>query len=189
MRLAEVLEQVRAGEKTASAPAVQTATSTNASDTGAALKHALREASASANQKVAAAPSPLQDLTKIAAELSHAEHDAIVKEAQLYGAALCDGFMARGAQYKEAADRASEHKTAGYSQADTGFDKFASENPDLVKEAAATGYTQATAELEKLAGAAYDKGWNDTVEAIHKTASEAFTLGFATTRQLLNGGE
>jgi len=188
MKLSDALGMIKGGEKTASASAhalAPTGSSSPSSDAGERLKQALKEATAPAAQsKTASQASPIEDLTKIAHDLSKAEHEALTKEAQLYGAALCDGFMARAAQYQEAT---ASTKTAAVAGGTSDFEKFAAENPDLVKEAAELGYASTMGQLEKLAEAAYAKGWNDTVEQIHKTACDAFVAGFKDTAALIEG--
>jgi len=190
MKLSNALGMIKGGEKTASAPA-PTGTASSSSDAGERLKQALKEATAPALQaKTAGQASPIEDLTKIANDLSKAEHDALTKEAQMYGAAVCDGFMARAAQYQEAATKVAATmptKTAAVAGGTSDFEKFAFENPDLVKEAAELGYATTKNQLEKLGEAAYAKGWNDTVETIHKTASDAFIAGFKDTLALFEG--
>jgi hypothetical protein len=42
-------------------------------------------------------------------------------------------------------------------------------------------------QLEKLAEAAYSKGWNDTVEQIHKAACDSFVAGFQETLKIIEG--
>lgn len=195
MKLSNALGLIKGGEKTASAPApvaAPTGSAPSSSDAGERLKQALKEATApEAQAKTASAQSPVEDLTKIAADLSKAEHEAITKEAQLYGAALCDGFMARAAQYKEAAEKAAaaapQLPTKVANANDGSFEKFAAENPELVKEAAELGYATTMQQLEKLAEAAYAKGWNTTVQQIHKAASDCFVAGFKDTLQLIEG--
>jgi hypothetical protein len=185
MKLSDALGMIKGSEKTASAVA-PSPSPTPGNDANERLKQALKEATAP-QAKTASESSPIADLTKIANDLSKAEHEALTKEAQLYGAALCDGFMARAAQYKEAADKAvPAAKTAAAGGGHTDFEKFASENPDLVKEAAELGYESTVLQLQKLASAAYDKGWNDTVEQIHKTACASFVAGFKDTLELMS---
>lgn len=185
MKLSDALAQIngKASEKTAAAapttPAADAATAPS-NDIADRLKVALQEATAPEAQKTAAQASPTEDLTKLASDLSKAEHDSLVKEAQLYGSAVADGFMARLAQYNEAAAKIAgqspvETKTAGEV---VDFQKFAAENPQLVKDAAQLGYDNTVSQLEKLSAAAYDKGWNDTVVQVHKLASDAFVAGF-----------
>jgi hypothetical protein len=190
MKLSDALGMIKGGEKTASAAApaaTPSGSSSPSSDAGERLKQALKEATAP-QAKTASQASPVEDLTKIAADLSKAEHEALVKEAQLYGAAVMDGFMARGAQYQEAAAKVAATqptKTAAVAGGTSDFEKFAAENPELVKEAAELGFSATTQQLEKLAEAAYAKGWNDTVEQIHKAASESFVSGFKDTLAII----
>lgn len=179
MKLSEALTKINGSqaEKTAAlnVPAMPSTSTgmTPSNDLGDRLKHALAEAVAPAAQKQASAHSPVEDLTKIAADLSRSEHESLVKEAQHYGAAVADGFMARLAQYNAAADQ-QPTKTAS---ADS-LEKFASENPQLMKDAAQVGYDTTQNQLEKLASASYNAGWNTTVQEIHKLATESFVAGF-----------
>lgn len=183
MKLTNALAMINGSTKTASVAApVVASPSPSTKDAGDRLRQALKEATAPETAtKVASQASPVEDLTKIAADLSKAEHEALIKEAQLYGAAVCDGFMARAAQYTEAT--ANAPKTA--SASDDSFEKFAADNSELVKEAAQIGYASTVAQLEKLASAAYDQGWNTTVAQIHKYACDAFVQGFKDTAALL----
>jgi hypothetical protein len=191
MKLTAALGIIKGSEKTASADApaaTAPAGSASSSTSSERLKLALAEAIAPAPTKTASAPSPVEDLTKIAADLSKAEHEAITKEAQLYGAALCDGFMARAAQYTKAAAVAGPAPTAKVASAhseDVSFEKFASENQELVKQAAELGFTTTTQQLEKLAEASYAKGWNVAVAALHKAASDCFVAGFKDTLAIM----
>lgn len=182
MKLSEALTKIGGTTTAKTAAVAPTTQSTTApsSDAGDRLRQALKEATApSEPTKTASQASPVEDLTKIAADLSKAEHEALVKEAQLYGAAVCDGFMARAAMYNEAAAKtaSTETITKTASVNDT-FEKFAAENADLVKEAAQLGYATTVGQLEKLANDAYAKGWNDTMAQVHKVASDAFVAGF-----------
>lgn len=164
----------------------------SSSDIAAAgLRQALKEATAEIETptKTAGQASPLDDLTKLAASVVADEHEATIKEAQLYGAAVCDGFMARLAQYDEAAQKTAAIlpavKVAAAASGTDDFDKFASANPDIVREAHDLGYEQTKNDLNKLAEAAWLHGHNSTVQWIHKTASDSFVAGFADTARLL----
>ncbi len=184
-------------EKTAAAVSPPPASSGEGSPSdvaAAGLRRALKEATAEveASTKTAAQASPLDQLTKLAASVVEDEHAATMKEAQLYGAAVCDGFMVRLAQYDEAAQRhagilspaktASSTPTPGTTD---DFEKFASANPEIVREAHDLGYEQTKNDLHKLAEAAWLYGHNGTVQWIHKTASDAFVAGFADTARLI----
>jgi hypothetical protein len=181
-------------EKTAAAAPSPRAISSGGSPSDAAaagLRQALKEATAEveASTKTAGQSSPLDDLTKLAASVVADEHAATIKEANLYGAAVCDGFMARLAQYDEAAQRTATTlpavKTAAVSGGVDDFEKFASANPDIVRDAHDLGYEQTKIDLTKLAEAAWLYGHNGTVQWIHKTASDSFVAGFADTARLI----
>jgi hypothetical protein len=181
MKLSDAISKISSttAEKTASAPApTSSSSSTSSGSIADRLKVALAEAIKPDESKTASAvASPVADLTKIAADISASEHEAMKKEAMFYGAALCDGFMARAAQYQDAAGKvASVSSTKTASEQD--FEKFAAENPQLVKDAAQLGYDTTLGQLGQLHDAAYGKGWNDTVQQIHKTASDCFVAGF-----------
>lgn len=187
MKLSDALAKVTnsTAEKTAAAAPSTTPTvsTTPSNDIADRLKVALKEATAPEAQKTASQTSPVQDLVKIASDLSATEHESLVKEANLYGAAVCDGFMARLAQYNEASAKVTAAQPATAAPAaktasEDDFEKFASENPDLVKEAAQLGYDATMLQMEKLSQAAYDAGWNNTVAQIHKLASDSFVAGF-----------
>lgn len=159
----------------------------------AGLRRALKEATAEieAPTKTAAQASPLDQLTKLAASVVEDEHAATMKEAQLYGAAVCDGFMARLAQYDEAAQKhaatlpSTKIASSASASAVDDFEKFASDNPEIVREAHDLGYEQTKSDLNKLADAAWLYGHNGTVQWIHKTASDAFVAGFADIARLI----
>lgn len=158
-------------------------------DAAASLRQALKEATADAeaSTKTAAQTSPIDDLTKLAASVVADEHEATMKEAQMYGAAVCDGFMIRLGQHQDAAARlygTQPEKTASTPAFDT-FEKFASENPEVVREAYDLGYEQTRHGLHKLAEAAWLFGHNGTVRWIHKTASDSFVAGFSDTAKLI----
>jgi len=167
-----------------------------------ALRKALRETLASAPsagiEKTASAATPEGDLLKLAEDLTNAEQEAIMKQAQVFGAAVCDGFMTRYAQYEGAAAQVAPEpvKTASVRQPqspdqeiemiktaanDPEFQKFASENPELVKEAFDLGYRQTMDGLVKQAEADFDQGYNDTMSEVHKVASYLYKLGEAHT--------
>lgn len=193
-----------AGIKTASAPSNGTPTNPEA------LRGALRDALAAApsTTKTAAVaepqPNPAGDLLKLAEDLTSAEEEAMMKQASIYGAAMCDGFMTRFGQYEDAALEAPSVKTAQVAQPaqpaaqdvdlnaiktaaanDAEFQKFASENPDLVKEAVDLGYRQTWDTLVKTAETDFDSGYGDTMTEMHKMASECYHNGAVTINNVL----
>lgn len=119
---------------------------------------------------------PSGDLVKIAQRLADAEQLALIKEAELYGAAVCDGFLAR----------MNEHEASGTKVAS--FAGGGDVDELLVKQAMELGYRETTAHLENLANQAFASGYNETMKtASHqgssqeaeKIASEALQLGYA----------
>ncbi len=141
----------------------------------AALDSALAATSVEKTASVASS-GPENDLTKIASRLATAEQEALVKEAELYGAALCDGFMSRMGQYES---HTGFGKTASANTVtDASFTKFASENPALVKQAMELGYRETKAQLEKVAESAYHEGYEKTAAAIKVAAEDCAQAGF-----------
>jgi hypothetical protein len=145
MKLSSVLGKINGtdGEKTASAVSPGAAPTANkaASDTASRLKAALHEATAEtpAVAEKKASSTPITDLTKLAAETAATEHEALVKEAQLYGAAVADGFMARISQYNEAAEKVASQQHAVAALPDTRH---------LEKQAADLGFATAMNQME-----------------------------------------
>jgi hypothetical protein len=194
MKLSTVLKSVReaqpATEKTAAVSG-----SGQAESSGEKLKTALHEALTpppDETKQASTATSPVQDLEKIAAQVTASEQEALTKEAQLYGAAVADGFMARLAQYNEAAEKLAAQQPAAQAipgrvvelvqpaktAADDSFEKFAQENPQLVKEAAELGYATTMGQMEKLAETAHKKGFEEATVSIYKFAHDSFVRGF-----------
>jgi len=202
MKLSAVLASIKGEqEKTAEvqsqpgAPKSSEKTAGASSSTAEKLKAALKDAAApapAAAEKTASASSPVEGLTRIAASVAGAEQEALVKEAQLYGAAVCDGFMARLSQYNDAAEKIAAQQsptatrpTEKTSAASDSFEKFAQENPNLVREAAELGYATTMNQIEKLAEAAWQKGYNEGTATIYKLAHSSFVQGYQDTGQLL----
>ena len=110
---------------------------------------------------------PTEDLVKIAQKLADAEQLARVKEAEMYGAAVCDGFIAR----------MGEHESNGVKVA-----SFGEQNVDeiLVKQAMELGYRETRNELEKLAQQSYADGYGEA----EKIASAALQQGYNETQKI-----
>lgn len=160
------------------------------------LRSALRNALATAEseEKTASAQAagrPTDALLKMAEDMSNAEDAALQKQAEVYGAAMCDGFMARFAEYEDAAMKTSgvlpqQQKTASVDEdlemiktaaQDPAFQKFASENPELVKEAYDLGYQNQWNGMVKQAQDQFQQGYNDQMERMHKIASDCYKAG------------
>ena len=123
--------------------------------------------------------SPSQDLVKIAQKLADAEQLALVKEAEMYGAAVCDGFIAR----------MGEHENNGVKVA-----SFSGNDVDevLVKQAMELGYRETQNELQKIASEAFAQGYNDTINSqaqdnqeAEKIASVALQQGYAEGQRMI----
>lgn len=179
-KLSTVLGTIKGnvGEKTASAGSLVTPTATKtASDTAAVLKAALHEATtpSAATEKKAAVSAPIADLTKLAADTANSEHEALVKEAQLYGAAVADGFMARISQYNDAAEKVASQQPQ----------TAAPDTRLLEKQAAEIGFQSTLGQMDKLAGAAWSAGYNDTVKQIYTLAHHNFVEGYKHASELI----
>ena len=187
MELAQILDALGSDEttKTASDETVTegSAQSETTNKLSQALDAALREIPT--ESKVAGdLATPGDDLTKIATRLASAEQEAIVKEAELYGAAICDGFMVRMGQYEESG---AVNKTAAHGEpTPDNFEKFASENPDLVKQAVDLGYRETKHQLEKVANDAYSEGYTKTAEVIKVAAEDCARKGMDDTYKVLS---
>jgi len=145
-------------EKTASVEAEQTAEAHMLEQVRAVSEATAKTASANAPN------APASDLATMAKTAQEAEQTQLVKQAHFMGAVLADGFMERFAAY-DTALTAQGVKTA--STPDQG----------TVKEAAQAGYQQAVVDMEKRANDQYEKGYQDQLRAIHKTASEIHYAG------------
>lgn len=137
----------------------------------AELLQTLQSAMQPEQQKTAAkTEQPVTEkLAKIAQDLANSDAEALVKEAHVYGAAVADGFMARLGQYEEAAAHVPQAKTASPApkSEEEAFEKFASENPEIVKEAAELGYLRGMQEIEALQKQAALKGYQDTMAQVN----------------------
>lgn len=203
MDIAQIMKRLDES-RTVEQAAIKTAEVKTETPNADALRSALRSAlsSAPATEKTAAVQT--QDaagtLLKFAEDLTHAEEEALLKQAQIYGAAMCDGFMNRFGQYEKAAmEVAPQQAKVAYAPAtqdadleaiktaaaDPGFQKFASENPELVKEAFDLGYQTEWGRLVKQANDEFEQGYNDTMVEIQKTAAQIYANGALTANELI----
>ena len=111
----------------------------------AQLAQSLQRLNSGGNTKQASQADPneasaIDGLQKMASDLAAADEQRLVKEAQLYGAAVFDGFIARANQYAQAAPGQSKVAAA------EGFDADAN-----VKLAAQLGYAEAENALSRIA--------------------------------------
>lgn len=112
--------------------------------------------------------SAVDALQKIAHETAAMEEEVMLKQAEFAGAAMCDGFMSRFAQYDGAVGGST--KTAS--------------NADMQK-VAEEAYAQGVADLEKQASDAYAQGYQAQIQEIHKIASEIHVAGQQSARNVL----
>lgn len=157
-------------EKAAAAPEAETP---SVNDARGELLAALQDVDLS--EKTAApaaeAQSAVEGVRKIASDMATSEAAALQKEAEFYGAAVADGFMARLGQYENAAPVTKVASDGVPTDAD--FEKFAAENPGLTKQAMELGYRDGQNQVEMLKQAAYEQGYADTlvqIEELSKTA-------------------
>lgn len=114
-------------------------------------------------------PSATEGLLKMAGDLANSEQEALVKEAKFWGAAVADGFMERLAVYEQAMPKTASEDAP----TNEDFEKFAQENPELVKQAIELGYFHGKAQIEQLKEAAFEAGYTDAakdIEELSKTA-------------------
>lgn len=180
MRLDKILENIKAADSAvSSSDKVASDKSGVAASTRDQLLAALN--SATADTKTASVHNnPVDDLMKIASDVAATEQEMAIKEAQLLGRAFADAVVSRVGEWQSAAV-----KTAS-ANAESGFDKFASENVELVKQAAELGYRQTKEHLEKVAAAEYDRGYNDTMAEVQKLAAVEFAKAANVTGQILD---
>lgn len=164
--IARLSADTAAIEKTASAESAPRDVATSVDPTEQMLS-TVRALSAKTASAAAPSTAAVPALDKIAADVAAAEEAALQKMAAVAGAAICDNFMSRLAQY----DTMIGTKTAGaagYSQADL--------------EAA---YQKGQNDLEKQAAAEYERGQNAALEELHKVASELHVAGQQSARNVL----
>ena len=122
---------------------------------------------------------PTQDLVKIAQKLADAEQLALIKEAEMYGAAVCDGFIAR----------MGEHDSNGVKVAS--FSGGSDVDEVLLKQAMELGYRETMQELTKIAQDSYSQGYENTIAPsqdqleAEKIASAALQQGYAEGQQMI----
>jgi len=210
MDIAQIMKRLDES-RTVEQAAIKTASVKTETPNADALRSALRTAlsSESTTEKVASMPpnDATGTLLKMAEDLTHAESEALTKQAQVYGAAMCDGFMSRFGQYEKAAMEVAPVqaiKTAAATSpstgdadldaiktaaADPGFQKFANENPDLVKEAFDLGYQSEWGRLVKQANDEFEQGYNDTMTEIQKVAAQVYADGAIMANEMVRAAQ
>jgi hypothetical protein len=158
MELSQILDSLSSPSASGNRGTEKTASYNNSSASShnkleQALNAALQtEKTASARQNT-----PGGDLVKIAQKLADAEQLALIKEAELYGAAVCDGFISR----------MNDHEMSGNVKT-ASFGGGGNVDEALVKQAMELGYRETTAELQKIAQQAFQQGY----------AEQAYNIGY-----------
>jgi hypothetical protein len=177
LSLDQVLAELTTKTAAADEPKVEVAKETTKvaaarNDLLAALKRA------EGSTKEASAPvasAPVAELTKVASDLAAADQEALVKEAQFYGAAICDGFMSRLGQFETAAGSLP------------GGEKVASaQDVEKIAEEAVRGYVETQNFIKQAAEQEFQRGYQETVAQIEKVAADTFTQGAQHCAELLN---
>lgn len=201
MKLNDVLQALSETEKVASDDS-DNATDADRTELLQTLQRAAEAKGQVKTASTAVGGQPVQDLEKIARSLADAEEESIVKEAHLYGQAVCDGFMARMSQYEEAAGVVGSEKTASYQQPTVYVDDEGNQySEDEVKLAAEILQQEQT--QEKIAHQAINNIEPEAVElaqgfikkaahqgyrmsdeqALEKVAETAFSQGYQDTME------
>lgn len=175
MSLDKILEDLKKAS-----PAVETKTAAAKTETAQPSKvaqakdelvQALRRAETASTKTAAAAEAPaatpVTELEKVAADLAAADQEALVKEAQFYGAAIADGFMARLQQYEKAAESLPAAEKTASAPADV--EKIASE--------AVRGYVETQHAIKVAADREFNRGYQDTLKEVEKIASDMYGQG------------
>jgi hypothetical protein len=176
MELSQILDSLSSPSASGNRGTEKTASYNNSSASShnkleQALNAALQtEKTASARQNT-----PGGDLVKIAQKLADAEQLALIKEAELYGAAVCDGFISR----------MNDHEMSGNVKT-ASFGGGGNVDEALVKQAMELGYRETTAELQKIAQQAFQQGYNETVKTASLVAnSQAHHVKTAAQRRVM----
>lgn len=169
------LDQILADLNAAAPKSTKVASAPAAVETGkvaeakAELLSALKRVEATKTASEKKASTPVSDLEKIATEIASADHDALVKEASFYGAAIADGFMARLGQFEKAAEALPEAPVATPVAATVDVEKIATE--------AVRGYIETQNAMKVAAEQEFTRGYNDTIAEVEKLANEVFAHG------------
>ena len=169
MELSDILNSL--SDDSSSGSFDKTASDTSANALGNAIDRALHSG---ITKEASASGSPSQDLVKMASRIADAESDAIIKEANLYGAAVADGFMARMGSIEKTASEDNVKLAFNQGYADTMNFLNTQQQQQYVK-------TASHQESEMVKQAAFEEGYNDVIKEANyltKTAAEFENYGF-----------
>jgi hypothetical protein len=160
MKLSNILQDLQTVgasglEKTAEAKTSTAAVSSARNELVSALNNAMtKTASAVPAPKQGGEPAMAQ-VMKIATDLAASEQEALKKEAAFFGAAFMDGALARLHQYETVSGTVKTASAPASPEAE--FEKFAAENPELVKEAIQLGYMHGQQQIAQIKQAAVNE--------------------------------
>lgn len=171
MELSTILEALEGTEQEKTASASQPVSHSNKLESALDAALSMDKTASYSNPNT-----PSEDLVKIAQKLADAEQLALIKEAEMYGAAVCDGFLAR----------MNEHEASGVKVASFGGGGDVDEL--LLKQAMELGYRETQGQLEKVASQAFADGYNATMNEseAEKIASLALQQGYNDTIAAVN---
>lgn len=213
--LKNILEELRgvsnAGmDKTASAEQAAPKLSAAQDELQKALSSALTSVEKTAAPAQEKAASATDELTKIAQDLANADQEALTKEANLFGACVMDGFVARGRQYGLEIDQTDKTASAEQQPTPAELEKWAKENPEEFRRQYQQGYVEGeqmlkdaqAQDLQKLASTPegqeairnFNTAYEQTAQELQKLASTpegqekvaAFQKGYQDTMAQLN---
>ena len=173
MELSDILNSLESGSGP-SGSFTKTASS-GADDLSMAIDRALGSANMEKTAGYTSHASPAGDLMKVASSLAEAEGDALVKEANVYGAAVADGFMSRMSVFEKTAS-ATDNSDYMIKQA---YDQGYADTANFLASSAPVNHNSASG-MEKEA--AFEEGFNDTIkeaafeEGFNDTVKEAADL-------------
>lgn len=172
--------------ETAPAPAAQTTkqasvTTPAATALSASLQAALQPVTTKQAAEAAPAPAgtPVEALTKLAADVAKMDDELREKQAKLYAGIFADEVISRINSYeKQAAERAPV--PAGQL-----FSKVAAEQPGMIREAAEQSYQSTRAKLANESQIRYENGWNKGFNELSEKMAAEFYSAAVVTNQCL----
>lgn len=153
----------------------QQPTAKTASAVSEALAAVTQNTKTAAETRPAGAAAPVFD--KLAADLAEQDKEGSIKMAQLYGAAMADGFMSQLGMYEKVAENlAQTQKTAGDELDPEMVElvKMASENPRAFLARVEKAAQEEDAQLKE----AEDKEAAELVQQVHLKAAEHYAHGY-----------
>ena len=184
MELSDILNSL--SDDASSGSFDKTASDASSNALGNAIDRALHSG---LTKQASAGGSPSADLVKMASRIASAESDSIVKEANLYGAAVADGFMARMGNFEKTASE--DNVKLAFNQGYSDTMNFLSSQQQIQHQQVKTASYQEAGMVKQAAfeegyndvikEAAFEEGYNDVIKEANyltKTAAEFENYGF-----------